>query len=270
MKGEFIHNVLNKDGCGIHYWTSRREGCPWLIFLHGAGADHAMFAEQVEAVSRDYNVLLWDARGHGRSRPMGEKFSIPLLMEDLMEIMNRERIEQATLIGQSMGGNTAQEFAYHYPDRVETLVLIDCTCNTMRLTGLESFYLNITPLVLRLYPWQQLVRASVRASALQPDVQAYLRAAFNRIGKKDFVTIFLATAACLHEEEGYRINKPILLVYGEKDGTGNIRKIAPAWAASEPYCTLVAIPQASHCSNQDNPSAFHAALLPFLNRHRKE
>ncbi|MFD0869297.1 alpha/beta fold hydrolase [Paenibacillus residui] len=258
------NKVLNKDGCDIHYWISKRGNCPWLIFLHGAGADHEMFSEQIAAVSHNFNILLWDARGHGLSRPMGEHFSMTLVVDDLATIMNKEGIEKATFIGQSMGGNAAQEFAFYFPDRVEKLVLIDCTCNTMKLSWLETFYLNITPMLIRLYPWEHLVRESVKASALKPDVQAYLTKTFNRIGKKDFVTIFLATASCLHYEKDYRINKPLLLVYGEKDETGNIKKIAATWASNEPYCTLVEIPQASHCSNQDNPSAFNQALISFL------
>lgn len=259
-----IKKVLNKDDCDIHYWILKQGNRPWLIFLHGAGADHEMFTEQLDAVSQRFNILLWDARGHGLSRPMGRHFSITLIVDDLVEIMNKEGIGKATLIGQSMGGNTAQEFVFHYPDRVDKLVLIDCTCNTMKLSVFEAFILKITPMFIRLYPWKYLLSESVKASAIRPNVQDYLKRTFQRIGKEDFVQIFLATASCLHYEKGYRINKPILLVYGEKDETGNIKKIASSWASNEPYCTLIEIPQASHCSNQDNPSVFNHALTQFL------
>jgi pimeloyl-ACP methyl ester carboxylesterase len=97
-----------------------------------------------------------------------------------------------------------------------------------------------------------------------PQVQSYLRKAFNAIGKKDLTNILLATAACLHYEEGYQIKKPILLVYGERDQTGNIKKIAPSWSVSEPYYQLVEISNASHCANQDNPSQFNSVLWAFL------
>lgn len=265
MKDILINKVLTHADCDIHYWISNRGDSPWLIFLHGAGADHEMFTEQLESVTNEFNILLWDARGHGQSRPMGKHFSIKMIVEDLVKIMNTERIQRATLIGQSMGGNIAQELAFYYPDKIEKLVLIDCTCNTRKLTRLETCYLKITPVLIRLIPWKQLVNASVKASALTPHVQEYLRNSFKRIGKKDFVKIFLATTFCLHYEQDYQINKPLLLVYGEKDHTGNIKKIAPSWASNEPYCTLIEIPKASHCSNQDNPSVFNQAFLQFLN-----
>lgn len=265
MNNDLLEKVMSKDGCNIHYWISNQGKDSWLIWLHGAGADHKMFNEQIPVVDKAFNLLLWDARGHGLSRPMGDKFSIKLLMEDLIEIMKIEGIEKATFVGQSMGGNTAQEMAFYHPHKVEKLVLIDCTCNTMKLTAMERFYLYLTPLITRMYPWSNLVHASVKASALQPHVQDYLQQTFNLIGKKDFVKIFLATAACLHYEEGYTINKPILLVYGEYDQTGNIKKIAPSWASSEPNCRLVEIANASHCANQDNPSQFNTSLWEFLN-----
>lgn len=264
MNKVLSEKVMSKDGCHIHYWVSNQGKVSWLIFLHGAGADHEMFNEQLPIVSEEFNLLLWDARGHGLSRPMGDQFSIKLLMEDVIEIMNREGIEKATFIGQSMGGNTAQEMTFYHPHKVEKLVLVDCTCNTMQLTGLERFYLKITPLIIRMFPWSFLVNASVKASALDPKVQDYLRKAFTQVGKKDFIKIFLATAACLHFEEGYKINKPILLVYGERDETGNIKKIASSWASSEPFCRLVEITNASHCANQDNPSEFNSVLWEFL------
>jgi pimeloyl-ACP methyl ester carboxylesterase len=163
-----------------------------------------------------------------------------------------------------MGGNVAQEMAFLHPYRVDKLVLIDCTCNTMKFTNLERFYLNLTPLIIRLYPWNYLVETSVKASALKPNVQDYLREVFYLVGKKDFMEIFLATTACLHYEEGYKINKPILLVYGESDQTGNIKKIASSWASSEPNCKLVKISDASHCANQDNPSQFNEVFWEFL------
>jgi pimeloyl-ACP methyl ester carboxylesterase len=269
MSNNLLEKTINKDGCNIHYWVSSCIKGQWLVFLHGAGADHEMFNNQIKEVTEKFNVLLWDARGHGKSRPMDEKFSIKLLVEDLIEIMNKENIDKATFIGQSMGGNISQELAFYHPEKVESLVLVDCSCNTMRLSNLEKFYLKLTPFLVPLYPWNYLVSESVRASAIDENVQIYLRNTFNRVGKKDFTKILLETTACLHYEEGYTINKSMLLVYGESDKTGNIKKIAPAWAASEPNCELVKINNASHCSNQDNPLEFNKALIEFLNKQYK-
>ena len=262
-----VGKVLTKDHCPIHYWITPNHKGPWLIFLHGAGADHRMFAKQVNELDPMHGILIWDARGHGLSRPMGADFSIKLLVEDLLAIMRIEGIEKATFIGQSMGGNTAQEMVFYYPDKVENLVLIDCACNTWKLSVGEKLALWMSPLIVKLYPWNAMIRQSARAGSVILEVQEYLIDSFSTVGEKDFKKIFLETAACLHEEKDYRINKPLLLVCGEHDDTGNIKKIAPQWAKQEPYCEFHWIENAGHCSNQDNPAAFNALLGQFLRRH---
>lgn len=262
----FLNKVLTKDGCAIHYWITYAKDRPWLIFLHGAGADHNMFNDQIEEMDESFNVLLWDARGHGLSRPIGEEFSLKMLMEDLKAIMSQERIQKATFIGQSMGGNLAQEMAFHYPEMVDNLVLIDCTCNTMELSIAEKTAIWMAPFIMKLCPGKWLLPLSANASSVKKDVQQYLKSTFYRIGKNDFTTIFLATTKCLHAEKDYFINKPMLLVCGELDKTGNIKKIARRWASRETQCEFHWIPDAGHCANQDNPVFFNKLLLQFLRK----
>lgn len=226
MINSFKEKIVEKDGCNIHYWISVKLNAPWLIFLHGAGTDHRMFDNQISAVCDKFSILLWDARGHGLSRPMGNGFSIKLLIDDLIEIMNIEGIDSATFIGQSMGGNTAQEMSFYHPERVKNLVLIDCTCNTMKLSWIERLLVNSTPFLLPIFPWKLLMNMSAQVSSIKPEVQSYLNETFGVVGKGDFTKIFTETAACLHYEKDYKINKPMLLVCGEFDNTGNIKKIS--------------------------------------------
>lgn len=266
MEGIFSEKLLSRMDCDIHYWISVRAGAPWLVFMHGAGLDHRMFEEQLPAVREDYSILLWDTRGHGLSMPMRGKYSLRLVLEDMLAIMDQEGIEKATFIGQSMGGNLAQEMAFYHSEKVEALVLIDCTCNTMKLSGMEKFYLAAAPHLMDLYPWKVLVKQSAAASALRPEVRQYIMAAFQKVGKDRFVEIFLQTAACLHYEEGYKIDKHMLLVCGDQDYTGNIKKIAHNWAVSESHCSFYLLKNAGHCANQDQPEEFNRILKAFLDQ----
>ncbi|MCM3782477.1 alpha/beta hydrolase [Neobacillus mesonae] len=262
--------TLCKDGCNIHYWITSGKPSSWIIFLHGAGADHNMFEDQLNAVKLQdqYGVLLWDARGHGLSRPMEKGFSISLLVDDILSIMDREGICKATFIGQSMGGNIAQEVVFYHSDRVESLILIDCTCNTMKLTILERLTIRMTPFLLAIYPWSALVKQSAAASSTQLHVQTYLIDCFQNVGKKDFRKILLETTACFHYEKNDQITVPFLLICGEDDHTGNIRKIAPIWASGEPNCEFHWVKDAGHCANQDNPEAVNKLLVSFIQRIR--
>lgn len=262
-----LNRILEKDGCKIHYWTVRQNGKPWLIFLHGAGLDHQMFADQLPVLRGRFSLLLVDARGHGLSRPMGKEFCIQLFIDDLMMIMSQEKISKATFIGQSLGGNIAQEIAFFYPDKVESLVLIGCTCNTMKLSSLEGLLLKISPRILSYYPWHFLLKQIAEVSALSQPVRDYIKEAINTMGKKDFVHVFSQTLACLHNEDGYKIPKDVLLLCGKHDHTGNIKRVAPKWAELDPRYQFYFIEDAAHCANQDNPNEVNRILLNFLNTH---
>lgn len=255
---------LQREGCEVRYWLTGPEGAPLLLFTHGAGADHRMFEAQGDAFKKVYRILVWDVPGHGQSRPLSGDFTIRRVVADLIALLDQVGETKAILVGQSMGGNIAQEARFLHPERVAGLVLIGCTCNTAHLSPLDKLTLRLTPALLRLYPYERLRRDSARLSAVQPDVQQYLYESLGRLTPAQFASIFLATVGCLHEEPDYRIGCPMLLVHGEQDGTGNIRQIAPAWAAREPHCRYGVIPDAGHLANQDNPAFFNDVLNQFL------
>lgn len=256
--------VLTRHGSPIHYWLSGRADAPLVVLTHGAGADHRMFDAQLPMLEPSYRVLTWDVRGHGDSRPLGSDFSIRDAAFDLLAILDEIGQERAILIGQSMGGNIAQEVTFVRPDRVAALVVVGSSCNTLPPSRVERVLLAMTPAILAAYPWSMLKRQSARASSVRPEVRAYLEGTFDVVGRSDFNRILLATTRCIRDEPGYCIEQPVLICHGAHDGTGNIRSVAPRWAARDPRARLVVIPDAGHCANQDNPEFFNGLLGAFL------
>jgi pimeloyl-ACP methyl ester carboxylesterase len=209
-------------------------------------------------------VLAWDVRGHGRSRPA--VFDLRAAEQDLLDLLDTLGAAPAIFLGHSMGGNLHQELAFHHPERVLALVCLDCAWNFQTLTPLEQWSLRNAGPIFKLYPYAWLLSQSLAANTTSPAGQALLRPAMERLTKAEFLHAVLATAACLRAEPGYRLGKPLLLIVGDQDRTGNIRRIMPIWAAQEPDCRLVVIPHARHAPNLDQPAAFHAALFEFLAR----
>ena len=266
MERSFIQKELVYRGCPLHYWAAAGKGGKWTVFLHGAGADHRMFEAQVPAVPEEYGVLLLDIRGHGESRPMGESFSVRFAVDDILRVMDAEGMQKAVLVGQSMGGNIAQEIAFLHKERVERLVLIDCTRNVNRLTRAELLAVKSAPGMMALYPFRTLAQQSANLCSDNEAVRAYILECFEKIGKADFVKVFSELALCLHEEPGYAYSLPMLVLCGEHDKTGNIRKILGTWATNEPDCSVHLIKNAGHLSNMDCPEEVNALLAAFLNR----
>jgi 3-oxoadipate enol-lactonase len=261
--------VVERGGCLLHYWLSGPDDAPLLVMTHGATLDHHMFDPQLTALTDNYRVLTWDMRGHGKSQPMGEAFTVPCAVDDLLAILNHIDVKQAVFAGQSTGGYVVQELVFRHPERVQAVIMIDCTCITFKLSWLENLALASTPMLLRLYPLNMLNKQSAKASAVRPEVQDYYLEAASQISKRDLITIWTGIVKCIHAEPEYRMNKPMLLVHGEFDKLGNIAKIAPQWAELESQCTYVVIPQASHLANMDNPQVFNRTMLDFLDHNTR-
>ncbi|HWQ41881.1 MAG TPA: alpha/beta hydrolase [Desulfosporosinus sp.] len=259
------HSTFENKGCEIYYWHRPGNTPDYVIFLHGAGCDHRMFEPQLPIFDKRYNLLLWDARGHGLSQLAATmKFNFEDMIDDFLKFCEIHQISNAILIGQSMGGNLAQEILYRKPEMVSKLVLIDCTRNTGRLTAVEKLMLKLAKPIFHLYPWQTLIRQSADACGNMEAVKQYVRDCFARMNKSDFIEVMMSLAACLHEDQKYRFPKPVLLLCGADDRSGNIRKIAIPWAESDPNCVLQMINNAGHNSNQDNPDRVNQAICEFL------
>jgi pimeloyl-ACP methyl ester carboxylesterase len=257
--------ILKRHGCPIHYWIEGPADKPHVVMIHGATLDHRMFDEQVTVLLDSYRVLTLDMRGHGDSQPMGQAFTVPEAVDDLVAILDEFGIQQAILLGQSTGGYVAQELAFRFPGRVQALVMVDCICITLKTSFLDQLLLGMTPALLKLYPYNMLKKQTATQSSIRADVQAYIENAVSRISRRDYITIWRGIANCLHYESNYRVERPVLLVHGDHDKLGNIAKSAPAWVARD-HCEYVVIPNAGHCSNQDNPAFFNDVLIKFLNK----
>jgi len=259
---ELTKGPLPRAGFALHYWTGGRAAAPLIVFTHGATIDHHEWDATLPLVGERFRVLAWDVRGHGLSRPA--PFSVDAAVDDLLALLDALHVEQAVFVGHSMGGNLHQELVFRHPERVKAMVFLDCTWNFQKLSALESFSLRIAGPIFKIYPHKMLVDQSLAVTATSKASQELLRPAVQSLGKDEFVRIMMAMTACLHYEPGYRIGKPLLLMVGDKDATGNIRKVMPIWAEHEPDCRFVVIPNAKHAANLDNPALFHETLMDFL------
>ncbi len=257
--------MLEREGCPIHYWLTGPADAPLVVFTHGAGLDHTEWDTVAPLVAERYRVLTWDGRAHGRSRPAGAGFTVPRAVDDLLVLLDTLGVPAATFVGHSMGGNIHQEVVFFHPERVHALVMLGCTCNTLKLTPADTLGAWLAAPLLRLYPYELLKRQSANISSVRPVVREYLYQTFSLMPKADFATVFAQLLRCLHYEPGYRITAPTLLTHGALDKTGNIRRVAPIWAARDaPFCRYVVIPDAGHVANLDNPDVFNRLLLDFL------
>lgn len=128
----------------ICYWVEPCPSSAWtLVFLPGLTADHTLFDRQIAYFSGRYSILVWDAPGHGASRPFPLDFSLECQAQWLHDILSREGVQSFCLIGQSMGGYVAQCFLQRYPNEAGGFIAIDSAPLKRRyVTGAELWALR--------------------------------------------------------------------------------------------------------------------------------
>ena len=104
----------------------------WLLLIAGLGGHSGSFAPQLPAFSERFRVLRFDNRGAGRTDAPDEPYSMRQMADDSAALLEALGIEKAHVLGVSMGGMIAQEFAINHPDRIDKLVL---ACTRAKPTG---------------------------------------------------------------------------------------------------------------------------------------
>lgn len=181
----------------------------------------------------------------------------------LVEELDRGRI---VLVGLSLGANIAQEVVRRRPDLVDALVVADATCNT---AARQPMAVPATIGLLRamaMLPGDRFGRDAADSTALDPQVRRYAREVNAHRSNGETVFILASLLEGLRSDPGYRTPVPVLLVRGDQDRIDDIATGTRAWARREPLAEYAVIPGAGHASNLDNPGAFTAVLLRFLDR----
>ena len=117
--------IKTSDNIELHYSTfGERKDTP-VILIHGLGADRYMWKPQMESLPREgLFLIIPDMRGHGHTSKV-ETFSIRDCARDISELLDHLDYPRAVIVGVSMGGVIAQQFACDYPDQTEKLIVAD-------------------------------------------------------------------------------------------------------------------------------------------------
>lgn len=116
--------VTASDGVEIHF-DRQGEGKPVLILVHGWANDRTIWDTQVAHFSQKYEVINLDLPGFGESGNKREKFTIESFGDDVATVIQQLGLEQAVLVGFSMGGPVVIEAAIRVPGQVTGVVLVD-------------------------------------------------------------------------------------------------------------------------------------------------
>lgn len=261
---------VNIGNARLYYETSGH-GQP-LVLIHAAVADSRQWDNVFDEFARDFSVLRYDLRGFGKSVPVEGEFSH---MGDLVALLDQLDIQQPlVLIGSSMGGGMAMDFALAHPSRAKALVMVCSAPSELYLDvsinpkeedyekALEAGDLDLaTELGAQIWfdgmgrsPHQ--VDQDMRKLAVEMNRLALSNSA-NQLGKRlpDSDT---QAAARLGE-----LKIPVLMIVGEYDEP-YIHAAADYVVEKVPSARKAIIEDAGHLPNMDHPDQFHTIAGSFL------
>ncbi|MEJ0055195.1 MAG: alpha/beta fold hydrolase [Bacteroidota bacterium] len=105
------------------FFRSSGQGAP-LIILHGLFGSSDNWYSLAKVFAEHFTVYLVDQRNHGQS-PHSDEMNYTLLAEDLKDFIEEHSIQQPVIMGHSMGGKTAMNFAVKYPNQLSKLIVVD-------------------------------------------------------------------------------------------------------------------------------------------------
>ena len=118
--------ICEADGVALH-WRRTGGAKPPVVLLHGLTGSGACWAPVARALEGDFDVVMPDARGPGRSSRPEHGYRYEDLADDVLVLVGRLELSYPVLLGHSMGGMTAAMTALRAPDRIRGLVLVDPT-----------------------------------------------------------------------------------------------------------------------------------------------
>jgi len=238
-----------------------------LILIHGACDNLTMWRDHMSVYARRYRVVAYDIRGHGESDAGEFGHLPPPFVEDLDQLMRATGIERALLLGYSLGGLIAAQFAAAYPERVGALV---CASSAAGFGSIP------TPASLRSELAGLLRAGDMRAAADMLTARCFSAgfrqkhpgkyASYLRVKMKNnperLAVMFPSPPLPPAPEILDRLRCPVLFIAGEKDATASPEIVRKA-QARVPGSRLIVLPT-GHASMFELPDQFDAAVLDFL------
>ena len=248
----------------IYYQVHGPKNAPALIFTHGGGLNGRMFESQVSAFKDRYRVLTWDIPGHGRSALLKGNLDVPKMAKHLVDLMDEVDIDQAVVIGQSLGVYINQHAAIAYPKRIKGVVSIGGLPIDQPMRRGELLIFRALLRISRLLPARMIFRRAAHEKAQTDAARAFFLDSMTAMGKEQFLWMLAGQLDACDLEVHNGPHQPLLITHGEYEMPKSLVSGNRAWHESVPGSRYFEIPGAGHNANMDNPKAFNHALADFL------
>jgi pimeloyl-ACP methyl ester carboxylesterase len=242
----------------------------WVVFIHGAGGSSSIWFKQIREFKEDFNLLLIDLRGHGKSARSfknlwNERYTFPSVTKDIVEVLDHLKLPPAHIMGVSLGTILARQLAEMEPQRVKTMIMAGAVTKlnftSQILVTLGNTFKSVIP-----YMWLY----SLFAFVIMPrghhaeSRNLFIREA-KRLCQKEFIRWFKLTKdinPLLRYFKQRDLSIPTLYIMGEEDVMflESVKNIVKEHKQS----FLKVIEACGHVVNVEQPEIFNQLSLEWL------
>ncbi|WP_019243690.1 MULTISPECIES: alpha/beta fold hydrolase [Bacillus] len=253
----------------LHYRTHYlAENKPWVTLIHGAGGNSAVWFKQLRDYKKQFNVLLIDLRGHGKSQKVHWKKedNFITLSNEVMAVLDHLNIRTSHFVGISLGTIVIQTIAQQYPKRVESMVLggaitgINLRTKCYLTLGHIGKYVLPYMWIYRLFAWIIMPRKNHKEARITFVEQA------KGMCQKQFIKWFSLTqnvSPFLKELQQDFKDIPTLFIMGEQDYLF-LDLVEDVVLKTNYYVRLECIENAGHVCNIDQSQIFNEKSIHFM------
>ena len=251
------------DGALLMGERHEKSGAPPLVFSNSLGTTREMWADQVAALSSAFDIVLYDTRGHGKSRAHTGAYSLDRLTLDVVELLDFLQLDRVHFCGLSLGGMTGQLLAARAPERLNSLTL----AATSAYMGPPAAWQQRIELVQS--KGMKALEAAIREKWFAPKGNA-LNNAVDKAVKGLIETDPTGYAGCCAaiRDMDLRTLVPIItmptLILAGQDDTATPPEHSTFLKEAILHASMSMLP-GGHLINLEQPEAFTGALQTFLN-----
>lgn len=246
-----------------HYQINGTPNSPVLVFSNSLGTDLHMWDWVVPHLLPYFQILRYDTRGLGKSEVSSEPYSVELLGQDVIYLLDQLELEKVFFCGLSMGGQIGQWLGIHHGNRLEKLVL----CNTAAQIGTAEGWNDRIQLIQKegmQAIWEGTKKVWFTETFVQknPDLIGKLESMFLQNNVRGYANCCAAVRDADFRNELQKITIDTLVIAGEDDPATTVVD-AQFMVDQIPSANLVALPT-RHIPSIEQPRAFAEALIDFL------
>jgi 2-hydroxy-6-oxonona-2,4-dienedioate hydrolase len=270
---EFCQRWVDVDGVSTRIAEAGSSSNPAVVLLHGTGGHWEVYAPTIGPLSREFHVIAVDMVGNGFSGRPDYDYEISVYVKHIAGLLDVLGIQQASLIGMSLGAWVAARFALDHPDRTRKLILqspagLIATASNMARIRAERTAAVENP------TWDSIKAMFNHLIADEenriPDIIALRQAIYRMPATREVIEHVLILQDpdarernLIKEEEWAAIAAPTLVVASGKDHS-EYMNTAQQVARLIPDSEVVQMAQVRHWPAFEDPETFNAAALRFL------